>query len=917
MEIIKISIIKELLTHLTLFSLMFILIVGDLFIGAKGPLSMTDFETPLVFENYLKYFLYPFSPFALGDYTYPFSYNLFYILISFFSCNNIFLSQILILYISRLLAYFGMYLFLRKIIEIPTYISKVCSLFYSFSPPFIAWFSLPYQIFAGLVPLFFYLIFRLLINQSKNSELNLKRLYEILWDSLKISIIMSFILTGYFHGVMIVILLIFLAIVIFIISNKSNKKFLPAVCISIIFTFLLLLYLTWPFIEISFIATHKVQSSISQVWDTIFYKNAALINLFRLGGGSPWDLAYNSINRCPITIIWPILVFISLLFIRSKNIIKGERYKFLVQLWTILGIILLLGLLELLKYFLVRGWPNELVKLILTGLRRPERGIELLSFLYTILIGITFTHIFECLQKLKHSTTIFSTKVWISKAFMSIIILVVLIIIPYFFSFGIPASLSKESYAQLAKPMPSTYEVLQKVLTNISHDNTYRYAIFPFYSPLGAFLRLNYPNFIYASTFTGPNTSKFVLAINKLIVDKDFAFKYGMDLAHVKHILVLPDNMSRDELQAWRLGRIIRLSPTGYHFFGSPYEYYKLFSTSDLYFKEIKDVNGVKIFENKNVPKLLYIPLNIVIFPEGSFQNVSSVIQTLKIVRIIGTIHNLTSYAIIPQRDWRDIYISRDLSYSISDNLEDGAVIVFNTTRGSMNYYIIKKISLANIKGYALPIQLNNITKIKCDKYIIVKYSPSPQKMMWYKPLLINNSLIINSTNIIDLSSNEALFLVGVKNSHNGNYNIDLLYSTNTTNIYEGKYDGIIKIKINKNYCNNVIIPIVLGNIYNKNYRVFIDTNSSLSVLTYHSKANFYSNIFFVKISDLPTTTNLKLKFTVEYNKFEILLRKAWSFSIIFICLTFIFFSIIKYFNPKKLSDYKNNSLKSKKTQQE
>ena len=156
--------------------------------------------------------------------------------------------------------------------------------------------------------------------------------------------------------------------------------------------------------------------------------------------------------------------------------------------------------------------------------------------------------------------------------------------------------------------MPRTYEILHKVLTNISHNITYRYALFPFYSPLAVFLRLNHPNFMYTSSFTEPTASKFILAVNKLIIDKDYAFKYGMDLAHVKYILVLPNNMSINELQAWRLRGNIRLSSTGYHFFGSPSNYYKLFSTSDLYFKEIEDVSGIKIFENKDAPKLLYVP---------------------------------------------------------------------------------------------------------------------------------------------------------------------------------------------------------------------------------------------------------------------------------------------------------------------
>jgi hypothetical protein len=708
---------KLLAIYIFPFSLMFLLVIGSLFIDGKGPLSMTDFETPLNFKNYLKKFIYPLSPFNLGDFSHMFNYDLFYILIAFFSNENIFVSQFILFYISRLFAYLGMLLFLRGILKESIFISIIASLFYTFSPSFIAWFSLPYQIFAGLTPLLFYFIFKFIIQINNQDEKcrSPQSNRTILWNGFKIAVVGSFIVTGYFQGIVPLLILILIALPFIFLFNGFSRETLLNIGLGAIFVFLSTLYLCCQFVRIAFVTLQMAQTFELQVYDPIYYKKAALFNLFRLGGGSPWNLSYNSINKSPATVIWPILAFVSFLFIRKNQFIRKKEHHYwllLIQFWAASCILVLIGLAEAFKHFITNEalWKNlGMLAYILSGLRSPDRIIETLTFLYTIAISITLTYGFEWIIE-KFSTPSNLRMRFYKKCLLLLlrgIFLISVIIVPYFFSFGIPGTFSKETYAQLAIPMPSAYENLRKVLTQFSEDSKYRYVIYPFYSPLGSFLRLNYPNFMYASSFSDPNVYNFVRAINKLIENKDFAFKYGLDLAHVRYILILPDSISEEELQAWRLQGDVRLSSTDVHLFGSPMSYTKLFSNTNFYFTEVGNTSGIRIFKNENAPDLFYIPSRIIILPKNSFENINNISQALKFIRIINTLFNIGTYATISEKEWKEIYPFEEGNLQFDDS--EWRFGIFNTNNGSISYGIIKNISLKE-KIRVLPSFMYNVS---------------------------------------------------------------------------------------------------------------------------------------------------------------------------------------------------------------
>jgi predicted outer membrane repeat protein len=145
------------------------------------------------------------------------------------------------------------------------------------------------------------------------------------------------------------------------------------------------------------------------------------------------------------------------------------------------------------------------------------------------------------------------------------------------------------------------------------------------------------------------------------------------------------------------------------------------------------------------------------------------------------------------------------------------------------------------------------------------------------------------------VAANEILFLIVSvfdDDSSKKNFGGAISCTLNLANVYEGKYEGIIRAFIDKYYANNtrrLVIPIILGTVYDKNYGIFIDTNSSLKMRTYHSEANFYSNVFFVEISNVSPMSNLELNFVIEYDEFKVMLRKFWGFSTILLCLSSFF----------------------------
>ena len=201
--------------------------IGKIFLFSQGSIHATDLETPL---NPLYYFwniICPWNPLGLGSEACFSIFDFIYGSIAASSFGNPLISQLLVLSLPPIIAYFGVFLITRKILNLNIYGCILASFFYAFAPPYLAWFSLPYMLGFSLLPLLLYLVLKIVICATTD-DFSLKRLIPY---TLSIAIILSLMTNIYFHSLPFIVLG-FAIVSIFAFKGekrKFNKKYITRI----------------------------------------------------------------------------------------------------------------------------------------------------------------------------------------------------------------------------------------------------------------------------------------------------------------------------------------------------------------------------------------------------------------------------------------------------------------------------------------------------------------------------------------------------------------------------------------------------------------------------------------------------------------------------------------------------------------
>jgi hypothetical protein len=676
--------------------------IGKIFFFSQGSIHATDLETPL---NPLYYFwniICPWNPLGLGSEASFSIFDFIYGSIAASSFGNPLISQLLVLSLPPIIAYFGVFLITRKILNLNIYGCILASFFYAFAPPYLAWFSLPYMLGFSLLPLLLYLVLKIVICATTD-DFSLKRLIPY---TLSIAIILSLMTNIYFHSLPFIVLSF---AIVSIFAFKGEKREFNKKYITRIFSLLALIMILYMVVgslprlfEMGMILTDPQRQALilrtgdpSQILESIkvFYKEATLSNIVRLGGGTPINERYIFLNSNPIGYILPIFVFLGALFTKKLSTRAGSIY-----LASVVNSILILTMIVIFRRLALAD--NQIVtNFIFSGVRRPERFLELLSLFYAIGLAFTFTRIQMFLRSIK---VIKNSKFpHIKKKFVAIamLVLLILIYIPYT---GLLSNPSHPTYAQFFAPRPKDFNAVEDFLNNdnfqtSTYNASYRYTIVPSYVQINAYTRYNYPNFFYASSFSTKDVQEFVATTNNMIADQDPAAIIPLNLASVKYIAILPQSFAQDELQSWRLNGTTRSS--GVNLFGDINDYLNF--TSKLPQTELIYKNKVHVFDNKEAYPRVYVP-NMLVWAQGNMKDV------FKALKMVDSISPLSDFALVINQS-EDI---KDQSFVIDDFGRQTRIKTtsFNLMDLNFNYTFNREVELVSEKSIIVWSQQKSIS---------------------------------------------------------------------------------------------------------------------------------------------------------------------------------------------------------------
>lgn len=632
------SFFQILLYSLPLFFGLF-LHVGKIFIFSQGPIHATDFETPLNPIYYFWNILYPWHPLGLGSISYINTFEMIYGIISFISFGNVLISQIITLSLPPIIGYIGIFLITRKILHLNLFGCIFASFFYAFSPPFLAWFSLPYMLGFSLIPILVFFIIKLVIFCTNDKNFSFKYIGTY---SLCIAIILSILTNIYFHSFPFLFISLSLVCIFVLIGEKQrlNKKLLKRILIVI--TLIVILYLgagsLFKLGEISNIFLDPERQSLilrtgepGEIVDSIkvFYNDATLSNVTRLGGGTPNNERYSFFNNNLIGFILPFFVFFGLLFLK-----KSTKRSICIYLSCIINSLLIFLIVIFLREMAMQD--NYIVtNFIFSGVRRPERFLELLVIYYAIAIAFTISGINLFLSNIKN------IKILHFPYFKKILklLLFVFLIIAHISYVGFLSDSSDPMNSQFFISRPKDFVAIEDFLNNdqfqtSSYNSNYRYMIIPSYVQMNVFTRYNYPNFFYGGSFSSKEAQEFIIKTNNLIGSQNLSAIIPLSLASVRYICVLPESFGQDELQSWRLMGYTRSS--GVYLFGDINSYRDFISG----FSETTLISDDKnyIYNNSKALSRVYVP-TMLVHSKGRLEDV---FEGLKIIENILPLSNFS-----------------------------------------------------------------------------------------------------------------------------------------------------------------------------------------------------------------------------------------------------------------------------------
>jgi len=725
--------------------------IGKLFIYSQGPIHATDFETPL---NPLYYFwnvLYPWHPLGLGSFASFNTFNLIYGIIATFSFNNALLCQILVLSLPPILGYIGIFLITRKILNLHILGCIFASFFYAFSPPYLAWFSLPYMLGFSLIPILLYLLIKLVMLCTYTGNISFGC---IVGYSLGVSIILSILTSIYFHSFPFLILSLSLVCFFVLMAEKKqfNKKLFKRILIiaSIIFVLYLSVGSLFKLQEINSIITDPEKQALilrtedpNEIVNSFkeFYNESVLLNVIRLGGGTPNNERYTFFNNNSIGFILPFFVFIGILFFK-----RSTKRSVHIYLSCIINTLIIFLLVAFIREISIQN-NYLLTNFLFSGVRRPERFLELLVVYYAIALAFSISGIncfFKNIKKLK----IFNY--YQLKKIIPVFLFVFLIIVQIFFV-GLLSHPSDPINTQFYAPQPKDFDVVQEFLSNEKYETSlynsnYRYMIIPSYVQMNVFTRYNNPNFFYVGSFSEKEVQEFVLTTNNMIASQNTNAIIPLSLASVKYICVLPESFEQDELQSWRLNGNTRSS--GVYLFGDINSYRNFI----LEFNETTLIsnNEAFIFENNGAFSRINVP-TMLINSKGKMTDI------FKGLKMIDSIIPLSNYSLIinqSENKTNQNFLINDLNSQSYYN-----VTIYNIT--DLNYSFDHKSDIDAITADSIIIWSENKSISTFGNYITLNGTIPEDKnslSMWIK---------LSPTEIFELPFLKLKFLIPIEMKDN------------------------------------------------------------------------------------------------------------------------------------------------------
>lgn len=706
-RLLKTHCLFKALVYTVPFAVAYCLSLGRIFAHANGPIHATDLETPLNPTYYFWSILYPWNPLGLGGMMLPNIADMTYGFIATVSFGNELISQLLLLSLRPIIAYSGTLLLTRRTLGASIGGSVFASIFYAFSPTYLAWFPLPYQFSIAFIPWLFYVGFEATKHVFRTPPPSLRILITY---ALTLAIILSFITSLYFHILPLILLTLVISSAFFLKATTSGslRRHIVRLVIflSLVGTFYLL---TTPRVfQIFTILTDPERQAIilrgedvDQILALIktFYRDATILNSLKLAGGMPINERFILLNGNIIGIFLPILVFAGMLFIRNRAVkLSFSKQAILLYVSCVVNSILLLTIAYIFRE--LASSNNALAaNFAFSGMRRPERILETLTLFYALGMAfsvsvIEFTFI-DALSKLQLTSRIeyepigiysltkvrgflpsFSKR--IARRNLITVTLLAILLLSYIAYSGLYVNPTHPAYSQLYAPKPKDFSAVEgffqrSEIQASAYDATYRYMILPLYSPMTAYTRYNHPNFLYFSSFSSKEVAEFVTVTNELIAEQDTAAIFPLSLASIKYIAILPASFAQDELQAWRLQGKTRAS--GPHLFGDIEEY--LTFISGLPNTQLLYESKMSVFVNERADPRIYVPCMLV-QAQGDLKDV------FKALRVSDSVFPLSNFAlVVNQSGW-----TKSRSFVIKDFSRQMQIkaTIFNLTELNFKY---------------------------------------------------------------------------------------------------------------------------------------------------------------------------------------------------------------------------------------
>lgn len=379
------------------FAIAYCLSLGRMFTHANGPIHATDLETPLNPTYYFWSIVYPWNPLGLGSMALPNIVDLTYGFIATVSFGNELISQLLLLSLRLIIAYSGTLLLTRRTMGASIGGSVFASIFYAFSPAYLAWFPLPYQFSMAFVPWLFYVGFEAAKHIFRTPAPSMRILVAY---ALTLAIILSFITSLYFHILPLIVLTLVISSAFLLKATKKGSLrhhvfrlviFLGLVGVFYLLTtsriFEILTILTSPERQAMIVRGEDVDQILALI--KTFYEDATILNSLRLTGGTPMDERFILLNGNAIGIFLPILVFAGMLFFRNSVVkVSFSKQAILLYVSCVVNSILLLTIAYIFRE--LASSDNMLVaNFVFSGMRRPERILETLALFYALAMAFS------------------------------------------------------------------------------------------------------------------------------------------------------------------------------------------------------------------------------------------------------------------------------------------------------------------------------------------------------------------------------------------------------------------------------------------------------------------------------------------------------------------------------------------------